>query len=319
VADLADVLNALASVVAGTLYPLGSFDALGDPLPSIAGPVVKVMRGTPFAKQMDEDLRAGIVNLTVNERPGVGRTTTRLPMDWMTSSIQTATLAGVVSENTVVFNGAVTPGQGLILIVDGQPYAFQAGATDTLDSVLSALATAIQTDQPALVSGSVITIPGARTVTVRNVVTGAAIRPTRQQISGLMIKIFAPSFAARDAVGSVVDGALATVPRLVLADGSVAMFRYSGTGYDDRPQKALTFVRTLLYQAEYSTTQSSVQTTIGVVEAVVTPGAPAGPPGQVDIVTDVGPALQPLPSDLNVLIENGDVVVDPFGNPEVQL
>ncbi len=97
------------------------------------------------------------------------------------------------------------------------------------------------------------------------------------------------------------------------------MIRSTGTAYDDQPQKALTFIRTLLYQAEYSTTQTEVGTAVAVLDCVVSPLGNGGSPGPVLIVTDAGPPRQPLPSDLNVLVKAGAVVVDRYGNPEVQV
>jgi len=318
-ADIADVLNALAASVAAALYPTGAFDARGNPLASLAGPIVKIMRGTPFAKQLDEDLLAGIVNVTVNERAELGRTTTRFSLDWSTASIQTSTLTAASVQNVITFAGSVTAGQGIMLIVDGQPYAYQCQAGDTLSSVTAAFVELILLDRVVTSQANVLTIPSARKITIRQVVPGISIRPVRQQTVGLMVKIYAPSFSLRDAVGACVDSALATISRVTLEDGSIAMLRYSGTSYDDRPQKALTFTRTLLYQAEYSTTQTRDDTTIGVVEAVISPHAIGGGPGPVFIATDIGSAIEPLPSDLNVLVQNGEVLVDAYGDPEVEL
>jgi hypothetical protein len=318
-ADIADVLNALAALVAAALYPDGAFDAQAHPLASTAGPIVKIMRGTPFAKQLDEDLRAGIVNVTVNERSDLGRTTTRFLLDWSTTSIQPSTLKATIAQNSVTFTGSVTTGQGIMLLVDGQPYAYQCQVGDTLSSVASALVGLISLDKPVASQAEVLSIPNARKITIREVTTGTSIRPVRQQTAALMVKVYAPSFSIRDAVGGAVDAVLATITRLALEDGSVAMLRYSGTSYDDRPQKALTFTRTLLYQAEYSTTQTRVDTTIGVVEAVISPHAIGGGPGPVFIATDDGAVTEPLPSDLNVLVQDGGVLVDAYGDPEVEL
>jgi len=318
-ADLGDVLNALAQAVATALYPEGITDQAGNAVASMAGCAVKVMRGTPVASQMDEDLRAGTVNVTINERPGVGRTTTRFPMDWQTASIGTPSLVASTVDGSVTVTGQVTPGQGLLIIVDGQAYSYQCQVADTSGNVLAGLASLVSLDRIATVSGDVLTIPDARSITARLVVQGTAIRPTRQQEAGLLVKVFAPSFSARDAVAGAVDTALSLLARVALADGSVAMLRYSGTTYDDRPQKALTYVRTLLYQVEYSTTQTETETSIGVMEAILTPGARGGTPGPVIIVTDTGPPIAPLPSDLSVLLQDGEIVVDLYGNPEVEL
>jgi hypothetical protein len=106
---------------------------------------------------------------------------------------------------------------------------------------------------------------------------------------------------------------------MVLTDGTVAMLRYSGTTYDDQTQKSLNFIRCLLYQAEYSTMQTMVETTVGVMEAALIPRAPGGQPGPMTIATDVGPPVGPRPSDLNVNIKSNEVIVDPYGNPEIRL
>jgi hypothetical protein len=213
----------------------------------------------------------------------------------------------------------VSAGQGILIIVDGQPYAYRCQALDTLTSVAAALAALVEINRPALAIGGALTIPGARQITIREVLPGTAIQPTRQQTAGIVVRIFAPSFSSRDLVAKLVDGYLSSVSRINLIDGSVAMLRYSGTTYDDKTQKALTFIRNILYQVEYSTTQMANETTIGVMESVLTPGAVGGVPGPIRLITDVGPAIAPLPSDLDVIVLNGEISVDSFGNPEVAI
>ena len=174
-------------------------------------------------------------------------------------------------------------------------------------------------DQAAAASGDVLAIPAARQITGRVVVQGTAICATRQQEAGIDVHVLASSFSVRDQVAACIDQALSLVVRLALPDTSVAMLRYGGTTYDDRPQKALTYLRALHYVTEYSTIQTMTETTIGVMEVVLTPGAPGGSPGVVIIATDVGPPIQPLPSDLAVEMIGDEVVVDAYGNPEVTI
>jgi hypothetical protein len=318
-ADLSDVLNAFVSLIGGVLYTGESVDANGNNLPSLAGPVVKVMRGTPVANLLDADLRGGTVNITVNERAGIGRMTTRFPAEWSLVSLTTASLTAAVAGSTLTLGGTATVGQGIMLIVDGQPYAVQAAVNDTPVTLAAALAVLVQVDEPAVAAGSTLTIRNATNLTARIVLQGSAIYPTRQQEIGIVIKLFAPSFALRDQVASFVDNALSSTIRLPLPDSSVAMVRYSGTAYDDQPQKTLTFVRTLVYQVEYSTTQTATETTIGVFDVVLLPGPPGGPVGQVVLVSDVGPAISPRPSDLAVELQGNAILVDQYGNPQVNL
>ena len=316
-ADIGDVLSTLLTVIAAALYPGPTVDGSGAQLTSLAGPIVRVMRGTPFADQLDGDLRAGVVNVTVNAQPGVARDTTRLPMDWQVVSVQTATFTTAAAGDAVTIGGTVTVGQGIMLIVDGQPYAYQAVAGDTTVSVAAGLAALVQIDRAASAAAGVVTVAGARQLTARVVVQGTAIRATRQQEAGIEVRVLAPSFAVRDQVASFIDDTLSSIIRVALPDTSVGMLRYAGTVYDDRAQKSLTHIRALHYLVEYSTTQIATETTIGTMEVVLTPGPPGGPPGEVLIVTDVGPAILPLPSDLAVLVLGGSVLVDAFGNPMV--
>jgi hypothetical protein len=318
-ADLSDVLNAFVTLINDVLYTGESVDANGNNLPSLAGPVVKLMRGTPVANLLDADLRAGVVNITVNERAGMGRMTTRFPAEWSLVSLTTATLTVAVVGNTLTIGGTATVGQGVMLIVDGQPYAVQAGVNDTPTTLAAALAVLVQVDESAVASSTTLNIPSATNLTARVVLQGSAIYPTRQQEAGIVIKVFAPSFALRDEVASFVDNALSKTVRLSLPDTSVAMVRYSGTAYDDQPQKTLTFIRTLIYQVEYSTAQTATETTIGVFDVVLSPGPPGGPVGRVLLVTDVGPAISPLSSDLAVELQDNAVLVDQYGNPQVNL
>jgi len=63
-ADLSDVSNALVTTIAGIVYPNGTGAG------SITGDPVKIYAGWPNAKQLTDDLAAGMVHVSIFPRPG---------------------------------------------------------------------------------------------------------------------------------------------------------------------------------------------------------------------------------------------------------
>ena len=52
-ADVSDIERALTTLAGGILYPQGTT------APSVAGVSIRIFRGWPIAKALDDDLRAG--------------------------------------------------------------------------------------------------------------------------------------------------------------------------------------------------------------------------------------------------------------------
>lgn len=76
--DLSDVSNALVTLIASTLYPNGTGQ------PSVVVMPCVVYAGWPIPQQLDADLLAGKINVSVFPTP-TERNTTRYPMtDWQT-------------------------------------------------------------------------------------------------------------------------------------------------------------------------------------------------------------------------------------------
>jgi hypothetical protein len=91
-------------------------------------------------------------------------------------------------------------------------------------------------------------------------VTGAnALQEIKRQVQEFRITLWCPSPAIRDAAGSLIDGALADLPFIALADGSSARLIYLGSDVDDGAADATLYKRTLRYSAEYPTTLAQIE------------------------------------------------------------
>lgn len=77
-ADLEEVLPALASIVANAIYPNGGA--------SVVGADVKVYPGWPVPNNLDSDLAQGLAHVSIYPRPEE-RNTTRYPVTWQESVI----------------------------------------------------------------------------------------------------------------------------------------------------------------------------------------------------------------------------------------
>ncbi len=247
-ADLADVEVALTGLVAAALYPDGVAGA------SAVGAPCSIYRGWPVAAALDADLADGTVNVSVFSVPGSGRNTTRWPVEEL-SVIPTPTLSAlVIGGNSVLFGGDAATGQVAGMLVGGTGYAHRTRVGDTPGTVAAALAGLLGAAGRVWVEGPIVTVPDAGAVLARVVADGTALQEVRRQEQTVRVSLWCPDPALRDAVGSIVDAALAVQPFMTLSDGSLARLRYAGTTVIDTAENARLFRRELLYVAEYATT-----------------------------------------------------------------
>src|SRR5260370_6345847 len=105
-ADLSDVEQAIVNTITGVVYPTGSTNpsvVLND---SLAPMQVRIYRGWPISANLDADLAAGIMNISVYTRNGTEKNTTRFHPDYQTVTTETATVAASVNaSNQVVVTG----------------------------------------------------------------------------------------------------------------------------------------------------------------------------------------------------------------------
>ncbi len=251
--DSADVEAGLVELVAAACYP------------NPQGITVRVYRGWPIPAQLDADLAAQAVNVSVYASDTESKTTRHLPQ-WLELPSDAPTLALTASGNAVTVSG--TAGRyNACVVADGMPYAYAASLSDTPASVAQGLAALIP---GASSSGSTVTVPGAH-ITARVGGFGTAVRELKRQKKGYQITVWAGSPELRDAVAPLADAALAAVDYLPLPDGFGARLLYERSRQSDRDERDGLYRRDLFYSAEFSTTQSQSAATVVSETQSITP------------------------------------------------
>jgi hypothetical protein len=251
-ADISDVEQAVADAITASLYPGGSTQS------SIVGSLCRIYRGWPSAATLNTDLAAGAVNVSVVTDNDSGKTTTRYLPDWEYTPLQPG-IAATATTSSIIVDG--TPGVGDVIgaLVDGYAYAYRIQSGDSTDQVAANLAQLIETNRVALVYGTQIDLPGARSVVVRTVRDCPASFESRRQEKDVRIICWCPSPEVRDTVATVIDAALNQVNFLTLADNTTARIIYRNTASYDQAQNALLYRRDLVYTAEYPTVMNLEQ------------------------------------------------------------
>lgn len=258
-ADSTDVANALVALIAATAYPNGT----GQASIALGAAPVLVYQGWPIATQLDIDLRAGKVHVSVFPT-ATERVTESNAAEYQAPVLNAATFAMVTAGVTVTVTGTGGAGQNAALLVDSVPYVYAVQANDTPTSIATALVALIVANRAASNVAGVITIPNARSISPRVGVQASAIRVLRRQEKVFQISVWANSFASRDPLASVLDAALAGTFRLSLPDGTQCLVRYRSSIQHDDTQKASIYRRDMLYAVEYCLTDVVVTTQIVV-------------------------------------------------------
>jgi len=253
-ADQSDVETALATAVAGALYPNGATaaSAIGDV-------TFRIYRGWPASQALGTDLAAGIVNVSVFP-VGEPRETTRYTAGWRVTTATVPTLTPVVRRNIVTFNGTPAAGQMAGMAVNGETFVYLVQKGDTAALVAASLAAQITAaGYLAQYSNVTITLPGAASVLARVEQAQSAFRETRRQSQSFRVSCWCPTPALRDQTCTTIDTALANTNFLTLADGTAARLTLAGGSTIDQMENATLYRRDLLYAAEYATILTAAQ------------------------------------------------------------
>jgi hypothetical protein len=244
-ADLADVEESIISVITGVLYP-------GGTSLSVVGADCRVYRGWPVSSALNADLASNVVNVTVFPSSHPGRVRSPLPITYRVvepSSPFTVSVSG----STASFAGTPSTNHCTGIMVDGSTYVYRPRAGDSAASVAAELATFIGNDRVAHLSGTSISVPGARRFVARAVADRVSMREVRRQERDAVIALWCPAPGLRDLVASQIDTALAAISFLPLADSTSARIRYVDTLTYDQSQSANLYRRDLVYSLEYPT------------------------------------------------------------------
>lgn len=251
-ADLADVENAVEAIVNSTIYPNGT----SQPSAIVVGGAslnCRVVTGWPLPANLDPDLAAGVVTVSVHAQPGLERNTTRYPTDWYLQQGTTPTLTATVSGQTITIGGSVTAGHFVTAIVGNAAFSYAAQANDTLATVATALAALINAKTPASASGNVITTaPTNSGVLIARVgapnISARELERTDQRV---LVTVWASTNAARVAASRLIRPILAKTDLLTYPDNTCGRFKYEMSADIDRSGKQSALCRDMYYWAEY--------------------------------------------------------------------
>ena len=220
----------------------------------------RIYRGWPNSAALDADLAAGKINATVAPA-GDGRTTTRYS-DPPVGVVRQPTLTASASGDSVTFGGTANVGQTAGILVNGQSYAYRTQIGDSPQLVAANLAVLIRADAIVDLSGSTVTIPGARDLVARVVAGATAQQEVRRQVQHFRIACWCPTPTTRDVSASAIDQVLSTSCFIALADGTSGRLIYAGTTVFDQSQNARLYRRDLNYSVEYPTIMTMTQPTM---------------------------------------------------------
>lgn len=263
-ADVSDVQTTLVGLIAGALYPNGTGQ------PSAVGANCRVGSGWPSKPQLDADLDAGIVNVSVYPT-SIEHKTTRYMQGWQEINrfAPTVTLAG--AGQTITVGGTISApfrAQNVAVLMGGHAFAYAVQASDTLTTVASALAALIAAVYPGTTSsGAVITLPaGSPQRTLRTGGTSTVAKEVKRQSRVVRIVVWSPTPALRDAVASLLDAFLAQINFLTLPDGFGGRLLYHHSDLVDLQEKANLYRRDLCYMVEFPTTVTQQATDVVVTQ-----------------------------------------------------
>lgn len=262
-ADISDVAKAVRDVAAAALAEAGMLQ------PGAGWAGTRVFWGWP-GPEIDADLAKGVVNVSVYPRSTVRNLGPYLD-GWQDDLVPVASMTVEVGDDgdTVTFAGTASLA-GMIAAVsvgDALTATHVIQSSDTPASVATALAALLEPDWPgAEATGAVLTIPGAYGLQARVVASGTESKEVRRVVQGLVITVWAPTAASRDAVAKVVDNAFMEARRLPLPDGTTGFITYDGTGFDEEARKAPLMRRDINVSVEYPSIQTRAAPAVAAID-----------------------------------------------------
>lgn len=257
-ADVSDVSNVLAGIVASTIYPNGTSQ------PGLISQKCLIYVGWPERDTLNGDLQGLVANnpnarvhVSIYPEPNELVTTKYRADQTLPQTYNAASISLGVSGNVVTLSGTVSTPQNVALLLghanNAQPFVYAVQASDTLNTIATALATMIT---GATSSGPSITLPASLPViAARSGGAGTVMQLIRRQRRNWRISVWAHHWATRDALGKPLDTALASIRFLSLPDVTSGRLVYVGSPQSDQQAPVQLYRRDFIYSVEYDTTQ----------------------------------------------------------------
>jgi hypothetical protein len=218
----------------------------------------RAYRGFPLDTQLNNDLKAGVSNISVFSSPELARNTTRFlrAMTPQIASQASATLTVSMTstpgvQSVITFSGTATPSEviGIGAVTSG--YAYRVQPSDTPTSVAAAFAA----NMPhATSSGPVLTIVTPHEVSVAFSADFTMLTEVHRQIQTIRVSVWTPTTELRDLICATIDPAIMWQDRIIFPDNSISgPICAAGTFVDDVVGIEFMWRRDLLYDIEYAT------------------------------------------------------------------
>jgi hypothetical protein len=248
-ADIADVRNAMVSVIGAAVYPNGPLYAS---VIASAGPIMTIPAYPQpndlktFPAPLAEGGQNGVVIAVYDSGPA--RDTTRFFADTYVGALPSPTLAWIISGNSATLSGDVSVPQNLCLVDGHSDYVRGVLPTDTLSGIATDMAALIP---GAYASGATVTTTNLKAARVG--VVAPTAKEVGRQVSMLRVAVYAATDAIRSAVVQTIKPVLDDQTRMTLVDGSIAWVR-PGTEMSSWPTTKLGLAQSILtYLVEYPT------------------------------------------------------------------
>jgi hypothetical protein len=256
-ADVSDVAAGLANTIAVALWP-----GMNAPNPAnltrtqiVSNAVqlaARVITDWPSPDKLTKDFAANGVVVSIYTVPGNSRDTTGYATGWQSVKAVPITVNTTVAANSVTFDGTGTAGQVVGVGYGLTGWAFRlTGSTAPTD-----LATAFAATIPgASASGAVLTLATSLPVMAPVVSDSLQFKLQSSQVQRFSLQTWAPTRAAADAIGKIINVAMASTRAIPMPDGSFANKpKYMGTDPHTMDEKASIFRRDEVWEVEYITT-----------------------------------------------------------------
>lgn len=271
--DLSDIEKQLVQTVAGVLLTTGPYTPYSVATSDVLNAQFRLMRGWPVDNQLDNDLLAGITNVTVFMMPGTRDTTRFLRQNTPTvTNVPTPTMTATLVNNQVTFAGTGFAKEVIgISVGNTDGFSVRLTDSDTPTTMAAAFAAGLQN---ATASGPVLTINSIDPIKVAIGCDVTVLTEVHRQEQMWKVSIWAPTTDLRDQFCSVIDPGLQWIDRYFMADGSVTgPVIGAGTFVDDVPEKEHLWRRDLHYCVEYPTEYTQIVPVMVLGELAQTDGA----------------------------------------------
>lgn len=250
-ADISDVLDAVATIVETACYPNGTTK------PSVTTNQITIGQGWPLPTDLDAAFKAVPPEAYVSVFPTAGASSVeQVTADPVVIVPAVHGMSASIDSTGRVATVTGTPGVGeylTLVINNGKSYSYAAVQGDTLSTVCQQVATLAAVDYPGTAAvGGVITV-AAPYVEVRIGAPGTMGEIIHRQKNLIMVTVWAPTPADRTTISAAVDIALKNNLRITLPDTSAALLSFNTTHFIDDGENAGEYRRDMVYVADFLT------------------------------------------------------------------